>query len=105
MDQTLPTPLYSNETRDTSPNPEWEAWTVTSDNLHLQYKEVPPEVLDKYEEVDISPKPSPPIPMEGMPYNIPGGVHSPEAIPASEYVDREMTYNMTLREDLLSQDN
>ncbi|MDO7847622.1 hypothetical protein Q5H92_14735 [Hymenobacter sp. M29] len=47
----------------------------------------------------------PPIPMEGMPWNIPGGLHSPEAVPASTYVDREMIHQMTCREDLLSQED
>lgn len=66
------------------------------------------KLLDKFKELEdlfhelLSPPNT--VPMDGMPWNIPGGVHSPEAIPAREYVDREMVYNMTQREDLLSSD-
>lgn len=38
---------------------------------------------------------APTIPMAGMPWNIPGGVHSPDEVPAKEWVDRDNLYHMT----------
>lgn len=40
-----------------------------------------------------------PIPMEGMPWNIPGGIHSPEAEPARDFITRDALYHMTQGED------
>lgn len=50
----------------------------------------------RFEEVDTRPlRAADRIPMEGVPYNIPGGVHSENLTPTREWVDRDILYHMS----------